>query len=137
MSSTASQRGGLELLLDWVDALRKGDLEAVHELLAADVVWYGLSADLVCAGRAAVLDVLREQVPVRSDADALELLRAPKHLVLGTRSDHLPQPPGIDLRGQIYSVFEPRDGAFATIRDFVRRADALNAAGLTGWAVWV
>jgi ketosteroid isomerase-like protein len=137
MSSAASQRGGLELLLDWVEALRKGDLQAIHDLLTADVVWYGLSADLVCVGRAAVLDVLGEQVPVRCDADALELLRAPRHVVLATRSDHLPQPPGIDLRGQIYSVFEPRDGAFATIRDFSRRADALDAAGLTGWTVWV
>lgn len=137
MSSAASQRGGLELLLDWVEALRKGDLEAIQALLTADVVWYGLSVDLICAGRAAVLDVLGEQVPVRCDADALELLRAPRHLVLGTRSDRLPQPPGVDLRGQIYSVFEPRDGAFATIRDFSRRADALNAAGLTGWTAWV
>jgi hypothetical protein len=136
MSDAAVQRAGLDLLLDWIDALRKADLDAVHELLAPDVVWHGLSADLICTGRPAVLDVLREQVPVRCDGDALELVRAPAHLVLGTRSDSLPHPPGIDVHGQIYSVLEPRGGAFATIRDFARRADALNAAGLADRAVW-
>jgi hypothetical protein len=136
MSDAAGQSAGLDLLLDWIDALRKADLDAVHELLAPDVVWHGLSADLICTGRPAVLDVLREQVPVRCDGDALELLSGPAHLVLGTRSDSLPHPPGIDVHGQIYSVLEPRGGAFATIRDFARRADALNAAGLADPLVW-
>ena len=97
MSDAAVQRAGLELLLDWIDALRQADLDAIHELLVPDVVWYGLSADLVCTGRPAVLDVLREQVPVRCDGDALELLRGPAHLVLGMRSDTLPHPAGIDV----------------------------------------
>jgi hypothetical protein len=136
MSDAAVQRAGLELLLDWIDALRKADLDAVHELLAPDVVWHGLSDDLVCTGRPAVLDVLREQVPVRCDGDALELVRAPAHLVLGTRSDSLPHPPGIDVHGQIYSVLEPRGGAFATMRDFACRADALSAAGVADRPVW-
>jgi hypothetical protein len=136
MSDATGARGGLELLLDWIEALRNADLDAVHGLLVPDVVWHGLSADLVCTGRPAVLDVLREQVPVRCDGDALELVRAPAYLVLGTRSDSLPHPPGIDMHGQVYSVLEPRGGAFATIRDFARRADALTAAGLTERAVW-
>ena len=71
-----------------------------------DVVWHGLSADLVCTGRPAVLDVLREQVPVRCDGDALELVRAPGHLVLGTRSDSLPHPPGI-IGYEIVELAEP------------------------------
>ena len=136
MNDAAVQRAGLELLLDWIDALRKADLDAVHELLVPDVVWYGLSDDLVCTGRPAVLDVLREQVPVRCYGDALELLRGPAHLVLGTRSDSLPHPPGIDVHGQIYSVLEPRGDALATIRDFAHRADALSAAGLADRPVW-
>ena len=136
MSDAAGQGAGLELLLDWIDALRRPDLDAIHELLAPDVVWYGLSDDLVCTGRPAVLDVLGEQVPVRCDGDALELLRGPAHLVLGTRSDSLPHPAGIDVHGQIYSVLELRGDAFATIRDFARRANALNAAGLAGRPVW-
>jgi ketosteroid isomerase-like protein len=133
----ASQRDGLELILDWLDALRQGDLDAVQRLLTPDVVWHGVSPDLVCVGRDEVLEVLREQLPVRCDADALELLRAPNHVVMGTRSDHLPQPDGIDLRGQVYNVFEQRDGAFATIRDFTTRADALDAAGLAGRSEWI
>lgn len=136
MSDAAAPSAGLELLLDWIDALRKGDLDAIHRLLAPDVIWYGLSAELVCTGRPAVLDVLHEQVPVRCDGDALELVRAPAHLILGTRSDSLPPPPGIEVQGQIYSVLEPRDGAFATIRDFARRADALTAARLAGPLDW-
>ena len=136
MSDPVVQRAGLDLLLDWIDALRKADLDAIHELLAPDVVWHGLSADLVCTGRPAVLDVLCEQLPIACDGDALELVRVPGHLVLGTRSDSLPHPPGIDVHGQIYSVLEPRGGAFATIRDFARRDDAFDAAGLADRLVW-
>jgi hypothetical protein len=129
-------RPGLDLLLDWVAALRVGDLAAVADLLCRDVVWQGLRQDLTCRGRGAVLDALKDQTPVRFEIDALELWSAPRHMLLGTRSAHLPQPEGVTLRGQIYNVFECCGDRFARIDDFAARSDAFTAAGLDESAMW-
>ena len=98
----------VELILDWIAALRSGETEAIAEPLDPDVVWHGVTGDLTCVGRADVIDALREQLPMSIDLDALELIRAPGHIVVGTRSEHLPEPPGVKLDGQIYNVFERR-----------------------------
>jgi hypothetical protein len=136
MTVDASRRRNFELLLDWITALRNGDIEALSELLDPQVVWHGLAGDLACVGRAQVIDVLREQVPVSLDVDAIELINSPGHVVMGTRSEHLPEPPGVQLTGQIYNVFEPRDRRFVVIRDFAGRDDALRSAGAHSRARW-
>jgi ketosteroid isomerase-like protein len=126
----------LELILDWISAMRTADLDAIAELLDPQVVWHGVPGDLVCVGRAAVIDALREQVPVHLEADAIELISAPGQVVMGTRSEHLPQPPGVQLRGQIHNVFERRGGRFTAIRDFAARDGALRSAGAERQARW-
>jgi len=136
MTRPVGRRGNLELILDWIAALRSGETDAIADLLDPDVVWHGVSGDLVCVGRAEVVDVLGEQVPLRIDVDALELICAPGRVVVGTRSDQLPEPPGVDLGGQIYNVIERRDCRFVAIRDFARRGEALEAAGLAGVTPW-
>jgi ketosteroid isomerase-like protein len=128
-SAGGSQISNLALVFDWIAALRKGDIDAITELLDPDVVWHGVCDDLVCAGRENVVDALREQVPMSLEADAIELINAPRHVVVGTRSEHLPQPPGIQLTGQVFNVFEQREGRFIAIRDFTGRDAALSAAG--------
>ena len=118
----------MELLLDWIGALRAGDLDAVAELLAPDVAWQGMTGDLRCSGRADVLEVIAQQVPLRLDVEALELIAAARHLVLGARSAYLPDPPGVELAGVIYNVFEHDGRQILTIRDFATRREALDAA---------
>jgi hypothetical protein len=127
---------GVDLLLSWVAALRAGDLSVMSALLCRDVVWQGLDRDLTCTGRDEVLDVLREQTPVRFEVTALELWNALDHAVLGTRSEHLPQPEGAVVGGQVYNVFQRRGNRFARIHDFTCRADAFAAAGLDESATW-
>jgi ketosteroid isomerase-like protein len=128
--------GRLEILLDWIAALRRGDLEGIDALLDPDVVWHGLSGELECAGRRAVVDAVAEQVPSCLRLDALELIAAPRRLVLGTHSRDLPEPPGTALAGQIYNAFEDRNGRIVTIRDFATRAQALRWAGAGEEAHW-
>lgn len=135
-SIDASQRTSLELLLDWITALRTGDLEALADLLDLNVIWRGLSDEFVCVGRADVIAVLREQVPVTLQIDAIELFSAPRHVIMGTRSSDLPQPPGVRHTGQIYNVFEPRDLRFVAIHDFARRDEALALVGVDQQAEW-
>src|SRR3954454_10465889 len=107
----------VELILDWIAALRSGDTEAIADLLDPDVVWHGVTGGLTCVGRADVIDALQDQLPISIDIDALEVISAPGHIVVGARSEHLPEPPGVTLDGQIYNVFERRGRRFVTIRD--------------------
>lgn len=132
----SSRQKNVELMLDWISALRRGDLEAIAELLDPGVTWQGLSGDLVCIGRADVMAVVREQVPVTFEVEAIELISAPGQVVMGTRSGHLPEPPGMQLKGQVYNVFERRDRRFSAIRDFARRDEALAWAGAARQAQW-
>ena len=124
-----------ELILDWIAALRSGETEAIAELLDPDVVWHGVTGDLMCVGRADAIDALREQLPMSIDLDALELI-APGHIVVGTRSEPLPKPPGVKLDGQIYNVFERRGRRSVSIRDFALRTEALRSVGLEGVFQW-
>ena len=126
----------VELILDWIAALRSGETAAIAELLEPDVVWHGVTADLTCVGRADVIDALQEQLPMSIDLDALEVISAPGHVVVGTRSKHLPEPPGVTLDGQIYNVFERRGRRFVSIRDFACRTEALRSVGLAGAVQW-
>lgn len=126
----AARRTNLELLLDWITALRTGDLEALVDLLDPRVVWHGLPDEFVCVGRPDVVAVLCEQVPINLDIEAIELISAERHVIVGTRSEHLPRPPDGRHTGQIYNVFEPRELRFVAIHDFARRDEALRFAGI-------
>lgn len=136
MRRAETRPANLELILDWIAALRSGETEAIADLLDPDVVWHGVTGDLMCVGRADVVDALQEQVPMKVDLDALEVISAPGHVVVGTRSEHLPEPPDVKLDGQIYNVFERRGRRFVTIRDFACRAEALSSVGLEGEVQW-
>jgi ketosteroid isomerase-like protein len=126
----ASTRHDLDVVLDWITALRKGDLERVTDLLHTDVTWQGLTRDLVLAGRADVVDAISDQLPLDFHVDAIEMISGPRQVVVGTRSDHLPIPPEIELKGQIYNVFGCRDGRVSSIQDFSTREQALRSAGV-------
>ena len=126
----------IELLLDWIDALRSADLDRIRSLLDPQVSWHGLTDELACDGREEVIGAIEGQLPMCMGAEALELIVASDRLILGTRNQSLPDPPGISLRGQIYNVYELAQGSIRDIRDFAARRDALLAAGIDGEDVW-
>ena len=93
------------------------------------MVWHGVPADAVCRGRAEVLERLRRTVARGVPrAEALELIAGDRAVVLGVRSPDLREIGDVPLSGQLYNVFEVRDGEIASARDFARRDDALRAA---------
>lgn len=138
MSSPDATRPSVSigLLLDWIDALRRADLERIVALLDPEVTWHGLTEDLACVGREEVLRVIEEQLPMCMRSEALELVVAPGKLVLGTRNPSLPDPPGVTLHGQIYNVFELADDRIRVVRDFATRERAFRTAGLDGTGAW-
>ena len=127
----ASTQPDLDVVLDWITALRKGDLERITNLLHPDVTWQGLAHDLALAGRADIIAAISDQLPLDFPIDALEIISGPRQVVLGTRSDHLPAPPDMALKGQIYNVLECRDGRLCSIQDFSTREQAIRSAGVS------
>ena len=86
--------------------------------------------DLSCHGPD---DVVAGFVSARDegyDIDALELIPAPAHVVLGVRRAELREIDGTPLHGEIYNVFAVADGRITRIEDYADRDAALAAAGL-------
>jgi ketosteroid isomerase-like protein len=126
-----STRQNLEVVVAWLDAMRRGDLAGVEELLEPGVVWRGLPADAVCQNRDDVLDMLRadELHEGLRSTHALELVAGEGTVVLGVRSPELDAIGDVPLEGQLFNVFTVRNGRIASIQDCAQRADALRAAG--------
>jgi ketosteroid isomerase-like protein len=129
MSAT---RENLEVVVAWLDAMRRRDPAALEALLEPTVVWRGLPADALCEDRDDVLDMLGagELHEGLRSIDAIELVAGGAAVVLGVRSTELDEIGDVPLDGQIFNVFSLRDGRIASIQDYAKRAEALRAAGV-------
>jgi len=124
------------ILADWLDALRRHDLDAVKQRMAPEVFWQGIREDLVCEDRDQALAMLREQQREEHGVEALELVATEEKVVLGVRSDQLREVGGVSLEGQIFQVFTLRDGVIVRVDEYERRGEALAAAGADGRGDW-
>jgi ketosteroid isomerase-like protein len=128
----------LEIVLDWVDAMRIGDPDRFSDRLASDIVWWDVSGQPACHGREEVLEWLRASVasPRERALEALELIATREHVVLGLRDPEYRELAGVPLEGQLFVVFAVRDGEVVELRDYPRRHEALRAAGAADRATW-
>ena len=117
---------------DWLDALRRGDLERLGRCLAPDIVHQGIRPELVCHGRDAVLRKLGRRAAPPPRVDVLELVEAGDRAVLSLRGEDIGLPLEEDgpPSGRTSIVFTVRDGQIVRMDDFRERADALAAAGV-------
>lgn len=126
---TRKEHEMLDVVIAWLDAMRRGDADAAAEHFDPDVTWYGVPADVVCRSRAEVAVMLARTIARgRPEAEALELIAGRRAVVLAVRSPDLREIGDVPLPGQLYNVFEVRDGVIVAARDFVERDDALRAA---------
>jgi ketosteroid isomerase-like protein len=123
-------RANLQLVLDWIDALRRGDVDAIAERFHPDVAWTDVAGGIACDGREQVLAWLRTAPAQPTDVDALELLADVDHVVLGVRNHARQELAGVQLDGQLFTVFTIRDGRVVHLHDHAHRAVALAEAGL-------
>lgn len=73
----------------------------------------------------------RHRVPdAQQEIDSLELLGTGTRIVLGVRGPDLGEVDDIDLGSEIYNVFTIEDERITRIEDYLRRVQALAAAGL-------
>jgi limonene-1,2-epoxide hydrolase len=135
----------LEVVVGWLDAMRRGDLNAAAGWFHPDVTWTGVPNDAVCRNRDDVMEMLGDSlVPCPEDPGSYELeeglrgataveLIAPSSgtVVLGAKVPGLSEIGGVELGGQLYNVFRVRDGRIAAVADYALREDALEAAGAT------
>jgi len=84
-------QANLQLLLDWIDALRRRDVDAIADRFHPDVAWEDLAGGVACEGRDEVLAWLRAARAQPTLVDALELLADTDHAVLGVRNHARPR----------------------------------------------
>jgi len=123
-------QANMQLVLDWIDALRRGDIDAFAERFHPDVAWVDVAGGLACDGREQVLAWLRAAPVQSAQVEALELLADARHAVLSVRNHARQELAGVQLDGQLFTVFTLRDGQIVHLRDHAHRDDALSDAGL-------
>jgi ketosteroid isomerase-like protein len=124
----------LEIIFrDWLDALRRGDLETIGARLAPDVVHVGVTPELTCSGRDAVLTRVARLVSRPPEVTALELIEIGDRVMLSVRAPTIGVPADelAGPRGQAIIVFTLRDEAIVQMQDYLTRTAALNAVDVT------
>jgi limonene-1,2-epoxide hydrolase len=126
----------LDVVVGWMDAMRRGDIEEVERWLDPDITWRGVRNRAVCRNRDEVLDMLRGSLEGRLGADAVEIIAGDGAAVLGAKVPGLAEIGGVDVRGQLFNVFRVGCGRVIAVEDYARRDEALAAAGVRApqWA---
>jgi len=138
MASTRTPASNIEIIWsDWLDAMRRGDMDTLAARLAPEVSHRGIRPDMICPDRASVLANARDRSQDLPDVGAVELVAAGDHVVLSVRAPTVGMPLDDDapMRGQASIVFTLRDGLITQMQDYLSRAEALAAAGAEP-AVW-
>jgi limonene-1,2-epoxide hydrolase len=120
----------LDLVVAWLDAMRRGDLKEVERYLDPDVTWRGVRDLAICRSRDEVLEMLQASLEGRLGADAVELIAGEGAAVLGAKVPGLAEIGGTDVRGQLFNVFRVGCGRIIAVEDYAHREEALAAAGL-------
>ena len=124
---------------DWLDALRRNDIDRIASRLAPDVVHQGVRPGLSCSGREAVVARLRQRAASPPDVTAVELIAIGDHVVVSVRAATIGVPADEERdepRGQATLVFTLRDGIIVRMQDHVSREAALVAAGAPPSPIW-
>jgi hypothetical protein len=119
----------VEMVFDHFHARRRRDLEAIEAGLDPDVVHQGVLPELVCNGRAAVVERMAASV---GDGDTgierLELHAVGENAIAGIAGPRFREIPF--LHGEIFMLFTVRNGRILRIDDYRTREEAFRAAGV-------
>jgi hypothetical protein len=132
MGERAAQ-SNLEIIwADWVDAIRRGDIERLATRITATTVHRGIRPEFICENGSAVIENARVTSENLPHVEAMELVESGDHVVLGIRAPNVTP----DNHDQVFIVFTLRDGFIVEIRDYLARRDAFAAAGATEPPDW-
>jgi ketosteroid isomerase-like protein len=124
------RRQNIEVVLGFLDAIRRRDRKAAAGFLHREIVWTGVAPDLVCRTPGEVLDIFLGRRDEQIEVDRLELIGAEQGAVFAFHRPEIWEVAGIEVRGSMYHVVEVVDGTITRINDYAERPEALAAAGL-------
>jgi limonene-1,2-epoxide hydrolase len=127
--ASAEHAEPLHVVVGWMDAMRRGDLDEVERWLDPEVTWRGVRDAAICRSRDEVIEMLQGSLEGRLGADAVELIAGDGAAVLGAKVPGLAEIGGVELRGQIFNVFRVACGRIVAAEDYAHREEALAAAG--------
>ena len=138
MAASRAAQSNIEIIFaDWLDAMRRGDLETMAGRLAPDVVHQGVRPELICRNREQVIDMVGRRAGRVPPVEAIELIAAGDHVVMTVRGAGIGPPVDDDedeARGQATVVYTLADGKIVRMHDYLHRAEALEAAGASSVA---
>jgi ketosteroid isomerase-like protein len=128
----------VEIVRQAFRAFDRRDRAAFARLLAPDVEWHTLAGPILgvgtVRGRDGMLKFLWEDIPesiegFRATPEEFTDLGDDRVLLVG-RFEGRGRISGVDVDLRVASVYEIRGGMVTTVRDYARREQALEAAGL-------
>ena len=120
----------VEIVRRGFDALKRGDLDEVFAGLHPSVRWEGVPGVEPCRNREEVEANVRANFEAGAQTVLEELIDAGEYVVVRQRVNGAVLEGPYAGREQIYIVLSIRDGKVVLLRDFLDRAEALEAAGL-------
>jgi ketosteroid isomerase-like protein len=134
MAPRAPQSNIEIIFADWLDAMRRGDLDTMAGRLAPDVVHQGVKPDWICRNRQEVIDMVGQRIGRVPPVEAIELIAAGDHVVMSVRGVGIGPPVDDDeneAHGHVTVVYTLVDGKIVRMHDYLHRAQALEAVGAT------
>jgi ketosteroid isomerase-like protein len=124
------KRQNIEVVLGFLDAIRRRDREAAAGFMHREIVWTGVIPELACRTPGEVLDIFLGRRDEQIEVDRLELIGAEQGAVFAFHRPEIWEIAGIEIRGSMYHAAEVADGRITRINDYAERVEALAAAGL-------
>ena len=124
------KRQNIEVVLGFLDAIRRRDREGAAGFLHREIVWKGVVPDLACRTPREVLDIFLGRRDEQIEVDSLELIGAEHGAVFAFHRPQIWEVAGVEIRGSMYHAAEVAEGRITRINDYAERAEALAAAGL-------
>src|SRR5262249_52747258 len=124
------KRQNIEVVLGFLDAIRRRDRESAAGFLHREIVWTGVVPDLACRTPGEVLDIFLGRRDEQIEVDRLELIGAEQGAVFAFHRAEIWEIAGIEIRGSMYHAAEVVDGTITRINDYAERPEALAAVGL-------
>jgi ketosteroid isomerase-like protein len=124
------KRQNIEVVLGFLDAIRRRDREAAGDFLDPEIVWRGVVPDLVCRSPGEVLDIFLGRRDEQIEVDRLELIGAEQGAVFAFHRPEIWEVAGVEIRGAMYHAVEIEDGRITRINDYAEPAEALAVAGV-------
>ena len=124
------KRQNIEVVLGFLDAIRRRDREAAGEFLDPEIVWRGVVPDLACRTPGEVLDIFLGRRDEQIEVDRLELIGAERGAVFAFHRPEIWEVAGVEIRGAMYHAVEVENGRITRFNDYAEPAEALAAAGV-------